>query len=433
MTRESGILPPKDENENSPKEAPRKKKSFVRVSPSRKPKVIDAEVLDSSGSADAVQTKRGMLRPVEIIEVGNPRGAQNSQPQGEGSRLPVPTKSRDIVPYSERPHGNDKNEGDGESEGERYDQDNLHGGALEETFGASDHEGEYDSYDASTLADEKGLVVSSALQRYLAELRKYPLMTPAEEKEAALKAYEHGDLAARNRLVTANLRLVVKIAMEYRRAYSQILDLIQEGNAGLVQAVNRFDPFRGVKLSTYSAWWIRAYILKFLMDNKSLVRMGTTDAQRKLFFRLRSEAEKMYALTQRFDANLLAESIGVKESDVVEMQQRLTKNDVSLDTPVGENGDRRQIDTLVAEIEEPDVRIEREQVMSLLRKEVHEVEKELNERDAFIFKNRIMAEDPITLQDVGDKFGITRERARQLESRVMKKIKERLLAAGISQ
>jgi RNA polymerase sigma-32 factor len=282
--------------------------------------------------------------------------------------------------------------------------------------------------------EDTGLVVAgSPLQRYLAELRKYPLMTIEEERETARRAHEQGDVAARNRLVTANLRLVVKIAMEYRRAYSQILDLIQEGNAGLVQAVNRFNPYMNVKLSTYGAWWIRAYILKFLMDNKSLVRMGTTDAQRKLFFRLRGEAERMYALTQRFDARLLAENIGVKESDVVEMQQRLTKNDVSLDAPVREDADTRHIDTLVSETSDPDVAYERKELLEILRAKVGEIEKELGERDAYIFRYRILAEEPVTLQDVGDKFGITRERARQLEARVLKRVKEALLEAGVGE
>lgn len=296
----------------------------------------------------------------------------------------------------------------------------------------NDEDEEDDFEDSLEISgNENGLVTTNALQKYLAELRRYSLMSREEEKEVAIKAYEEQDIIARNRLVTSNLRLVVKIAMEYRRAYSQILDLIQEGNAGLVQAVNRFNPYRGVKLSTYSAWWIRAYILKFLMDNKSLVRMGTTDAQRKLFFRLRGEAEKLYALTQKFDANLLAEKIGVQPQDVVEMQQRLTKNDISLDTPVGEDNDVRQVDLLFSDSEDADISYEREQLLKILRKEVLFIEQELNERDAYIFHNRIMSEEPITLQDVGDKYGITRERARQLEARVIKKIKDRIIASGI--
>jgi RNA polymerase sigma-32 factor len=275
------------------------------------------------------------------------------------------------------------------------------------------------------------LALSNPLSRYLAELRRYPLMTREEEHVVAIKAFENNDIDARNRLVTANLRLVVKIAMEYRRAYLQILDLIQEGNAGLLQAVRRFNPYRNVKLSTYSAWWIRAYILKFLMDNKSLVRMGTTDAQRKLFFRLRGEAEKMYALTQKFDANLLAEKIGVEAQDVIDMQQRLTKSDASLDFPVGEENDTRHVDLLVSDQEDADLALERKQLIQILRKQIHILEKDLNERDKYIFNNRIMADDPITLQDIGNKYGITRERARQIEASLMKKIKDRLLAAGI--
>jgi RNA polymerase sigma-32 factor len=285
--------------------------------------------------------------------------------------------------------------------------------------------------DESEEIDESqfSLVQSSPLSRYLAELRKYSLLTREEERELAVKSYEHDDLAARNRLVTANLRLVVKIAMEYRRTYIQILDLIQEGNAGLVQAVNRFNPYRNVKLSTYSAWWIRAYILKFLMDNKSLVRMGTTDAQRKLFFRLRSEAERIYALTQRYDTKAIAGSIGVKEEDVLEMQERL-KSDVSLDTPVDENGDVRMVDRFSAAVESPDEAIESHQMRRLVQESARLVRETLNERDLFIFDHRLMADEPITLQEVGDKYGISRERARQLESRLIMKIKEKLIAAG---
>jgi RNA polymerase sigma-32 factor len=275
------------------------------------------------------------------------------------------------------------------------------------------------------------LVQSSPLGRYLAEIRKYSLLTIEEERALATKAYEEDDLAARNALVTANLRLVVKIAMEYRRSYVQILDLIQEGNAGLVQAVNRFNPYRNVKLSTYSAWWIRAYILKFLMDNKSLVRMGTTDAQRKLFFRLRSEAERIYALTQRYDTKAIAGSIGVKESDVIEMQERL-KSDVSLDAPTDHEGDGRVVDRFSTDLMQADEQLERAQLRDLVRRTAAEVEKTLNERDAFIFKARLMADEPITLQELGDRFGVTRERARQLESRVIAKIREKLSQSGVS-
>lgn len=284
-----------------------------------------------------------------------------------------------------------------------------------------------DSADETVAIDESsfGLVQSSPLSRYLAEVRRYNLLTREEERELALKAYEEDDVVARNKLVTSNLRLVVKIAMEYRRTYIQILDLIQEGNAGLVQAVNRFNPYRNVKLSTYSAWWIRAYILKFLMDNKSLVRMGTTDAQRKLFFRLRSEAERIYALTQRYDTKAIAGSIGVKEQDVIEMQERL-KSDVSLDAPVDESGETRMVDRLPAHLERADEALESEEALAILKKSADEIKESLNERDLFIFENRLLADEPITLQEVGDKYGISRERARQLESKLIQKIGKRV-------
>ncbi|MGY3803066.1 sigma-70 family RNA polymerase sigma factor [Pigmentibacter ruber] len=402
MARKKEIVPADDEKQTNDSNKANKR-SFVRVSGHEGQKAKKSNVKANSNS----KSKTSILLDAEVIDDENDDKENLSK------------ERQDIIDI-----GNYK---DSESEVILDDSDILP--ALQDEEEDEDDEDLDDSLDISN--QESGLITTNALQKYLAELRKYSLMTREEEREVAIKAYEEHDIESRNKLVTSNLRLVVKIAMEYRRAYSQILDLIQEGNAGLVQAVNRFNPYRGVKLSTYSAWWIRAYILKFLMDNKSLVRMGTTDAQRKLFFRLRGEAEKLYALTQKFDANLLAEKIGVQPQDVVEMQQRLTKNDVSLDSPVGDDSDTRQVDLLFSDSEEADVSYEREQLLKILRKEVAFIEKELNERDAFIFHNRIMSDDPITLQDVGDKYGITRERARQLEARVIKKIKDRIIAAGI--
>lgn len=377
--------------------------------------------------------------------VGDEKGFEVSSQKKSFVRVPRSSKKREPKPRVIEPEVLDDEDEEKEDDefGESGDDD---GDVIDvgDHVDADDSDGHglavgsdiasFDSSDVDEvrdIPDEKGLVLSTGLQRYLAEIRRYSLLTPQEEKDLAFRAYEQGDAEARNKLVTSNLRLVVKIAMEYRRAYSQILDLIQEGNAGLVQAVNRFNPYRNVKLSTYSAWWIKAYILKFLMDNKSLVRMGTTDAQRKLFFRLRSEAEKMYALTQRFDAHLLAENIGVKEQDVVEMQERLTKGDVSLDAPLGLEGDARQVDMLASQVEDADHYVERAQLFKILHAGLGEVEHELNERDLYIYQHRIMADDPITLQDVGDRFGITRERARQLEARVLKRIKEKVLEHGL--
>lgn len=287
---------------------------------------------------------------------------------------------------------------------------------------------DFEKVDRALVA--QAVTAPTILQHYLNELRKYPLMTREEERNTAIKAFDENDLEARQKLVTANLRLVVKIAMDYRTTSIPLLDLIQEGNAGLVQAVNRFNPYRDVKLSTYSAWWIRAYILKFLMDNKSLVRMGTTEAQRRLFFKLRSEAQKLYARTQKFDPKLLAERIGVEQQDVIDMEQRLTQNDVSLDVPVSDknNGNTvRKMDLLLDEKNDsPDKIYEHKELLNILRQKITEIAHKLNERDLYILSNRILSDTPITLQEIGDKYGITRERARQLEGHVLKKICEKL-------
>lgn len=393
MSRRGESLPPSKTNASADDSGNNKKKSFVRVArsgPARKKNAAGAK-------SSAVEPE---VLEAEIVD--------------DGGDDPREVETLDAAPV----------------DGDWIDAEPADGAVT--VYEAPEQADETDEYDPSEIESSTSLVASSALSRYMAELRKYPLLTPEEERRLATDAYENNNVEARQRLVTANLRLVVKIAMEYRRAYAQMLDLIQEGNAGLVQAVNRFNPYRGVKLSTYSAWWIRAYILKFLMDNKSLVRIGTTDAQRKLFFRLRAEAEKMYALTQRFDARLLAEKIGVKESEVVEMNQRLSKGDVSLDAPLFDDGQgARQVDVMEADDESADEKLAREQILAIIRREAAAIEKELSERDLFIFRNRIMADDPITLQDVGDKFGITRERARQLESKVLKKIRDRLEDAGV--
>jgi RNA polymerase sigma-32 factor len=392
MGRRGESLPSSNAKASDPEAREQKKKSFVRIARTKSkteqknssPDVVEPEVLDAEVVDDGAQTERS----VEILD---------SDPI-DGDWTDASSPSNTISPYESRESDED------------FDDDSL-------------------EVEAST-----DLVPTSALSRYLSELRRYPLLSIEEERRLATEAFEKNSVEARQRLVSANLRLVVKIAMEYRRAYAQMLDLIQEGNAGLVQAVNRFNPYRGVKLSTYSAWWIRAYILKFLMDNKSLVRIGTTDAQRKLFFRLRSEAEKMYALTQRFDARLLAEKIGVKESDVVEMNQRLGKGDVSLDAPAYEDqSGARQVDLMADEEIPIDEKLAHEQILAILREQAAHIERELNDRDLYIFRNRILSEEPVTLQDVGNKFGITRERARQLEAKVLRKIKERLEEVGIDE
>jgi RNA polymerase sigma-32 factor len=275
---------------------------------------------------------------------------------------------------------------------------------------------------------------ADALQRYLAELSRHPLLSREEEHRLAVKFKETLDPALAYRLVTANLRLVVKIAMEYRRAAFSVLDLIQEGNVGLMQAVQKYDPFRGVKLSSYAAWWIRAYILRYLMDNWRMVKLGTTQAQRKLFFNLRKEQEKL--LSQGFDAapKLLAEKLDVSEQDVREMDQRLGNDEFSIDTPIGGQEESRTtyVDRLPEGRSGAEEQLGNEELRRVFKEQLEAFGKTLtDERDRFLFEHRISVpegQEPLTLQQVGEKYGFTRERARQLEARLTGQLREYLRA-----
>lgn len=262
------------------------------------------------------------------------------------------------------------------------------------------------------------------LQRYMNEVNRYPLLTREEELELARRYRATGDPKLAYQLVTANLRLVVKIAWGYRRAAFDLLDLIQEGNLGLVQGVKKFDPDRGVKLSSYSAWWIRAYIIRHLMDNWRLVKLGTTTAQRKLFFNLRKEKEKLAA--QGFDPGprLLAERLDVTEQDVIEMDRRLSGADLSLDTPVSGESTLTIGDRLETDGEDISDRLADEELAHAFRQQLALFAETLNERERFIFDNRLVNEEPMTLQEIGDHFGFSRERARQVEARLTKRLKD---------
>jgi len=264
----------------------------------------------------------------------------------------------------------------------------------------------------------------SPLQLYLQEVARHPLLEPEEEYDLAVRHFEDGDVHAAHRLITSNLRLVVKIANDFRRAQESTLDLIQEGNYGLMQAVKRYNPYKGVKLSSYAAWWIRAYILKYLMDNKSLVKMGTTTAQRKLFFNLRKEAEKLLAEYDRVDTKLLASNLNVREQDVVEMQQRLSGPDLSFDEPVSEGSDVTRGSTYADPGESVEDILAKKEVQTIFKKHLDEFKKRITGRDLELFEDRLLSVQPMTLQEFGERHGITRERARQIEVRLMQKLKE---------
>jgi RNA polymerase sigma-32 factor len=263
----------------------------------------------------------------------------------------------------------------------------------------------------------------------MAEVSRHPLLSREEEHDLAVKFRETQDPAIAYRLVTANLRLVVKIAHEYRRAAFNLLDLIQEGNVGLMHAVQKYDPYRGVKLSSYAAWWIRAYILRYLMDNWRMVKLGTTQAQRKLFFNLRKEQERL--LAQGFEAQpkLLAERLDVTEQDVREMDQRLANDEFSLDTPVAGADDTRQTyaDRLAEGSKPAEEQLADEELRRIFKEKLAAFGKTLtDEKDKFLFEHRLSAEEPMTLQEVGNRYGFTRERARQLEARLTDRLREYL-------
>ncbi len=264
--------------------------------------------------------------------------------------------------------------------------------------------------------------VFDPLKKYLMEIRKVPLLTRAEEISLGKRWLEEQDRAAAYRLVVSNLRLVVKIAFEYQRAYSNLLDLIQEGNLGWMQAVKKFDPYRDVKLSSYASWWIRAYILKFLIDNWSLVKVGTTQAQRKLFFRLKKEKGRLEAMGFDPGPRLLAGTLNVTRDEVTEMDQRLEGGDLSLNTPLEEDSGQTYMDIIPAG-ETVEDKIADRQFREVLSRKIEEFTHTLKGKEAFILKMRLMAEDPLTLQAAGEELRISRERARQIEKRVIDKLK----------
>ncbi len=266
------------------------------------------------------------------------------------------------------------------------------------------------------------------LQQYMREVGRHPLLSPEEEKELAVHYEKTGDVDAAARLVTANLRLVVKIAYEYRRAYRNMMDLVQEGNIGLMQAVKKYDPYRGVKLSSYAAWWIRAYMLRFILNNARLVKLGTTQAQRKLFFNLNKEKARLSALGIEPSHAEIAERLDVSEKEVVEMDKRLAAGDASLDTPVNEADGRQtaRVDLLPGGEAGPDTATEGAELSVLVRAHLDLFRDTLKDKELVIFDERLAAEDPKTLQQLGDQFGVSRERVRQLEARLTGKLRDYL-------
>jgi RNA polymerase sigma-32 factor len=278
---------------------------------------------------------------------------------------------------------------------------------------------------ATTQSHDKALIKYDPLQRYLTEISRYRLLTREEEKEFGIRVQKYGDREAAYALVTSNLRLVVKIALEFQRVWMQnLLDLIQEGNIGLMQAVRKFDPYKNVKFSYYASFWIKAYILKFIMDNWRLVKIGTTQGQRKLFFKLKKEKQKL--IDQGFDPKpkLLSERLGVSEREIVDMDQRLDGWDLSLDAPFKDDSDTERIEFLSTETESIEDKVAKKEIEALLHNKIAEFRKKMTRREKEIFDLRIFSDNPVTLQEIGDRYGISRERVRQVEKNIVKKMRE---------
>lgn len=270
------------------------------------------------------------------------------------------------------------------------------------------------------------------VQRYIREANRFALLTPEEEKSLSAQFHETGDQEAGSHLITSNLRLVIKIALEFQKYWMKnLLDLIQEGNIGLMHAIRKFDPYRGIKLSYYASFWIKAYILKFIMDNWKLVKIGTTQSQRKLFYNLKREKEKLRALGFEPGPKLLAEVLNVREEEVIEMDQRLGGWELSLDAPLKEGSDEYHKNFLPSTDPQVEEVLARAELKGLFRQKLSEFRRELNDKELDILDLRLLADKPLTLQEIGAQHHISRERVRQIEDRLIKRLRQ-FLKAGIA-
>lgn len=276
-------------------------------------------------------------------------------------------------------------------------------------------------------ADSRALTPSDPVALYLQQIRKYPLLSREQEFELAKKYYESKDPQLAQALVTANLRFVVKVAAEYSKFGARMIDLIQEGNMGLMHAVRDFNPYKGVRLITYAVWWIRGYIQEYLLKQYSMVKIATTFNQKKLFYRLQKEKEALDAMGINPNPELIGQRLGIPTEEVEQMEQRMSGRDVSLDQPLDADSPARLLD--VQKGESPDLleTLANAEQVSLLKEKLEELKPHLSERERLILEERLLSDEPMTLQEIGEKYGITREAVRQMETRVMKKIKEKVL------
>jgi RNA polymerase sigma-32 factor len=267
-------------------------------------------------------------------------------------------------------------------------------------------------------------VVKNSLETYLVQINQLPLLSKEEEFKIAVRYRKYNDIEAAHKLITSNLRFVVKVAFEYKSYGVKLLDLIQEGNIGLMMAVKKFNPYKGYRFISYAIWWIRAYIQNFIIKTWSLVKIGTTQAQKKLFYKIgkvrkalesNGENEKKY--------EVLAHDLDVTKEDIIEMEQRMSSRDLSLDTPFDEAQELTHLELLREESPNQEEAIAQEEEKKIREHEVQNAMKRLNEKEVYVLRNRIMAEEPLTLQQIGDHLKLSRERVRQIESEALKKLK----------
>jgi RNA polymerase sigma-32 factor len=270
-------------------------------------------------------------------------------------------------------------------------------------------------------------VVKNSLESYLTQINHFPLLTQEEEFKLATRYRKDNDIEAAQKLITSNLRFVVKVAFEYKSYRVKLLDLIQEGNIGLMMAVKKFDPYKGYRFISYAIWWIRAYIQNFIIKTWSLVKIGTTQAQKKLFYKIgkvRKALESDQENEKKYE--LLAKDLDVAKEDIIEMEQRMSARDLSLDAPFHEDYEMTPLDLLQEGAVNQEESLIAEQEKGILQAEVLDAMKRLNEKEAFVIKNRVMAESPLTLQEIGDHLRLSRERVRQIESEALKKLKREM-------
>jgi len=268
---------------------------------------------------------------------------------------------------------------------------------------------------------------SSIVQRYLWEISRYPVLTPEEELYLAKLYKKKNDREAAFKLITSNLRLVVKIAVEFQHFWMKnLMDLIQEGNIGLMMALKKYDPDKGIRFSYYASFWIKAYILKFILDNWRLIKIGTTQAQRKLFYNLYKEKERLTQMGYEPIPQLIAKRLQVREKDVVEMEQRMGSSEVSLDAPLGPDTDDSFIEVIPAQTENPEEFWANNEIKKILREKIDSIKKTLSPKEKDILELRLLADNPLTLKEIGKRHGVSRERIRQIESRLLKKLREYL-------